>query len=275
MASDKSITANFVLKQYTLITAAGAGGTTDPAPGAYSYDAGTDVAITATPDIGYGLTGWSGDASGTDNPITITMDEDKSITASFIRQYTLTIAAGEGGTTVPTPGSYTHDSGTQVTVTAGNNYGYEFNNWSGDASGTANPITITMDSDKSVTANFSATTTTDGGEAKKKGCFIATAAYGSTLHPHLDILRDFRDSFLLPSDFGSKLVSIYYKYSPSVADLITKYKVLRIIVRINLLPLVALSYFMVHFGPAIATIFLVFIFALPIFFVCFYQKRIK
>jgi hypothetical protein len=275
MGSDKSITANFVLKQYTLTIAAGLGGTTDPAPGAYSYDARTDVAITATPDIGYGLTGWSGDASGADNQITITMDADKSITASFIRQYTLTIAAGDGGTTDPTPGSYKHDSGTQVTVTASHNYGYEFSNWSGGASGTANSITITMDSDKSVTANFSATTTTDGGEAKKKGCFIATAAYGSLLHPYVETLRDFRDKYLMPSRLGRKFIELYYKYSPFLANFVAKYSLLRVAVRISLLPLVALSYFMVHFGPAITTIFLVFIFGIPIFFVCFFRKRMN
>jgi len=273
LASDKSITANFVIKQYTLTIAAGAEGTTVPAPGTYSYDAGTDVAITATPDIGYGLTGWSGDASGTENPITITMDADKSITASFIRQYTLTIAAGAGGITDPAQGNYTHDIGTQVTITASPYYEYEFSNWSGDASGTANPITITMDSDKSVTANFSATATE---EAKKKGgCFIATAAYGSLLHPYVETLRDFRDKYLMPSKVGRMLVSIYYKYSPFLANLIAKYKVLRIVVRINLLPLVAFSYLMLRFGPAITALYLVLIFILPNFFVLFYRRRTK
>jgi uncharacterized repeat protein (TIGR02543 family) len=266
MASDKSITANFVLKQYTLTIAAGTGGTTIPVPGTYSYDAMTDVAITATPDGGYGLTSWSGDAAGTANPLTITMDGDKSITASFIRQYTLTIGAGEGGTTVPTPGSYTHNSGTQVSITAGGQLGYEFSNWTGDASGTTNPITITIDSDKSVTANFIASTATDGGGAtKKKGCFIATAAYGSRLHPYVETLQEFRDKYLMPSRIGRMLVDFYYEYSPYIAELIARHKVLRAVVRLSLLPLIASSYLALRFDPAIASLFLVFIFVLSYF----------
>lgn len=52
------------------------------------------------------------------------------------------------------------------------------------------------------------------------GCFIATAAYGSTLHRYVNILRDFRDRYLLTNELGKKLVSLYYKFSPPVAELI-------------------------------------------------------
>jgi hypothetical protein len=93
-----------------LIIDTGVGGTTDPTPGTYSYDTGTDVAITATPGFHYDFSNWSGDVplgQENDNPITITMDSDKSITPNFIlKQYTLTIAAGPGGTTIPAPGTY-------------------------------------------------------------------------------------------------------------------------------------------------------------------------
>jgi hypothetical protein len=257
-----------------LIINASVGGTTDPTPGTYSYDTGTDVAIAATPDMDYDFSYWSGDVpqgNENDNPITITMASDKSITANFVlKQYTLTIATDTGGTTDPTPGSYTYDSGTQITITATPDSGYEFSNWSGDVSGTTNPIAITMDSDKSVTANFSAT------EAKKKGgCFIATAAYGSLLHPYVETLRDFRDKYLMPSKVGRMLVSIYYKYSPFSANLIAKYKVLGIIVRLNLLPLVAFSYLMLHFGPIITVVLIVFIFILPIFLISFFQRKLR
>ena len=265
MDSDKSITANFVQK-YTLIIEVGTGGGTDPIPGSYDYDPGTQVSITAIPDIGYRFSEWTGDVpSGleNDNPITITMDSNKSITANFIHQYTLTISAGTGGTTNPAPGTYTHDPGAQVSVQAVPNSGYQFSVWTGDASGTTNLITITMDSDKSITANFKATAPSE--EPKKKGgCFIATATYGSSSHPRVDILRDFRDKYLMPSKLGRTLVNLYYKYSPFVAEVITKHKALKIIVRINLLPLVIFSYSMVHFGPIITAIMLVFIFLLPV-----------
>jgi len=66
----------------------------------------------------------------------------------------LTIIAGLGGTTAPSPGTHTYDQGTTVTVRAILNKYYIFNHWSGDLSGSANPETITMNSDKSIKANF-------------------------------------------------------------------------------------------------------------------------
>jgi uncharacterized repeat protein (TIGR02543 family) len=66
----------------------------------------------------------------------------------------LTIAAGPGGTTNPVPGTYTYDEGTSVSITATANSGSLFGGWSGDASGTTNPVTITMNGNKTVTANF-------------------------------------------------------------------------------------------------------------------------
>jgi len=70
------------------------------------------------------------------------------------RQYMLTIAAGTGGTTNPVPGTCTYDQGTSVSITATANPGSCFGHWSGDASGTTNPVTITMNGNKTVTANF-------------------------------------------------------------------------------------------------------------------------
>lgn len=68
----------------------------------------------------------------------------------------LTITYNSSGTTNPSPGSYEYDEGTAVTISANPINGYTFSGWSGDYTGTANPATITMDSDKTITANFSA-----------------------------------------------------------------------------------------------------------------------
>lgn len=184
--------------------------------------------------------------------------------------HTLTLSSTAGGTTNPEPGTYDYDWGTEVAITATPNSGYEFSGWSGDASGATNPITIVMDSDKSITASFSVTT-----EEKKGGCFIATAAYGSLLHSYVRILQDFRDTFLVSNKLGRKLVDLYYKYSPLAAELITKHKTLKVAVKINLLPLVAFSYSMLHLGPIITAVTLVFVFVLPIFFIWFYQRKKK
>ncbi|MCK4782113.1 MAG: hypothetical protein KAV87_00070, partial [Desulfobacteraceae bacterium] len=262
---------------YNLTIETSNGGTTDPSPGIHPHLGGTEVTITALPDDNYRFSGWAGDvppSQENDNPITITMDSDKSVTANFIRQYTLTISTGTGGTTDPSPGSYLCDSATQVTIQAIPNSGYQFSNWSGDASGTTNLIIITMDSDKSITANFTATPPDNGdGDGKKGGCFIATAAYGSSLHPNVKTLRDFRDKYLMSNKLGRKLVDLYYKYSPFLANFIAKHKVLKVAVRISLLPLVAFSYSMDYIGPIITAITLVFIFVFPIFLISFFRRK--
>jgi hypothetical protein len=84
----------------------------------------------------------------------------------------------------------------------------------------------------------------DDGELAS-ACFIATAAYGSSLDPRLDILRDFRDQYLLPNPLGKELVRLYYKCSPPAADFIARHDSLRAVVRVGLLPLLAGSAFFV------------------------------
>ena len=70
------------------------------------------------------------------------------------------------------------------------------------------------------------------------GCFIATAAYGSYMHDDVKILRDFRDEYLLTNNIGSAFVSIYYQYSPPMADYIRENETRRTTTRWLLTPLV-------------------------------------
>jgi PKD repeat protein len=144
--------------QYTLTTnTVGNGSITLDPPGGV-YDEGTVVTLTAVPDVGWQFDHWSGDLSGSQNPTIITMDADKSVTANFSKVwywYTLTVnIVGQGSVTLDPPGG-TYIEGTIVTLTAEPDTGWQFDNWSGDLTGTANPETITMDADKNVTANFS------------------------------------------------------------------------------------------------------------------------
>ena len=67
----------------TLKILASLGGTTNPAPGTYTYEDGSYVEVCALPVQFYAFTGWSGDASGKTNPETIYMNRDKSVTANF------------------------------------------------------------------------------------------------------------------------------------------------------------------------------------------------
>ena len=66
----------------------------------------------------------------------------------------LRINVSQGGSTDPKPGKYFFEFGTNVTVKAIPNSGYQFYEWSGDVKGIKNPITIIIDSDKTIRANF-------------------------------------------------------------------------------------------------------------------------
>ena len=85
-----------------------------------------------------------------------------------------------------------------------------------------------------------------GGTSSGGGCFIATAAYGSLLEPHVVLLREFRDTYLLTNDPGRTFVSFYYTYSPPIADFIAESELLKFMVRMMLLPLVGVSYLLVN-----------------------------
>ena len=69
-------------------------------------------------------------------------------------------------------------------------------------------------------------------------CFIATAAYGTDTAKELDILREFRDTVLLPNSLGAEFVSFYYKTSPPIAGFISRHEVLRTAVRVGFVDLI-------------------------------------
>lgn len=81
-------------------------------------------------------------------------------------------------------------------------------------------------------------TTSESGGGGGGGCFIATAAYGSYLHPEVMALRSFRDRYLLTNLPGRVLVAAYYRTSPPLADFIGEHESARLIVRILLIPII-------------------------------------
>lgn len=141
---------------YTL-TITSTNGTVSKSPNKTAYTAGETVTLTATPASGYSFTGWSGSISGTANPLTITMNSSKSITANFTQvpavTYTLTVSA-VNGTVTKSPNKTSYSAGETVTLTAVPDSGYVFANWYGDASGSANPLPVQMNSNKTIYANF-------------------------------------------------------------------------------------------------------------------------
>jgi uncharacterized repeat protein (TIGR02543 family) len=205
------------------------------------YAAGSTMQLTATASAGYQFSGWTGSATGTGSPVTVTMDAPKSVIASFntlvtinnaapvqvtvtgagcaagtysgtvtlawspgavcsvafpasqisadtrwtfvkwsdesaanprtitaapgavyaiewITEYRLTrsVAPASSGTVSGADGFYAASSTVQLTASPA--AGYQFANWSGSATGSANPISIVMNGPKTVAANFVART---------------------------------------------------------------------------------------------------------------------
>jgi uncharacterized repeat protein (TIGR01451 family) len=130
-----------------------------------AYNQGTSVTLTATTVSGSTFGGWSGACSGTGG-CSVTMDSDKTVTATFnqqVQQYTLTVTkSGTGsGTVTSSPAgincgsdcSEAYNPGAIVTLAATTASGSTFGGWSGACSGTGG-CSVTMDSDKTVTATF-------------------------------------------------------------------------------------------------------------------------
>ncbi len=174
-----SITANFARVNYNLTMAVNGGGNTIPAPGNYSYVNGSVVNITATPNTNWTFVNWttSGNISEIGNPnsnsTTVVVDANKTVTANFALAYTLMVNVTPSGGgkvkvnngTANSSRNYTFLNGTSVTLEAVANSSYEFEEWSGDvtvAQEDDETINITMNSNKTVTANFAATGGGDG-----------------------------------------------------------------------------------------------------------------
>jgi ABC-type transport system substrate-binding protein len=133
------------------------GGTTRPNPGTHHYNKYEQVTITAYPDNGWGFKEWAGDYSGDSSVIGITMDSDKKLVAYFVKlsaklTYVLTTHVDEGGWISPSGGTY--DAAAEVTLSAEAYSGWEFDHWSGTDNNYINPTTVTMQSDRTVTAYF-------------------------------------------------------------------------------------------------------------------------
>jgi hypothetical protein len=81
-----------------------------------------------------------------------------------------------------------------------------------------------------------------------KSCFIATAAFGSDMDQHVQMLRNFRNQFMVPFWIGRKMVKAYYTISPSIAHWIAKHETARTAVRGMLWPILGWAELALRFG---------------------------
>src|SRR5690625_1021146 len=122
----------------------------------YTYE--TVIELTATPETGWTFVRWEDDLEGNENPIDITIDDEKEVTAVFEEnQYTLTVVIeGEGQVSQQVVQSKTTDypHGTTVELTAVPDHGWYFSHWEGDLESEENPEAITVEGETEVTAVF-------------------------------------------------------------------------------------------------------------------------
>ena len=123
-------------------------------------EVGTIASLEAIPEPGYYFAGWMGDLTGSDNPSAIEMDSEKAITANFSRiTYALTIEVNGSGSITPSGNRQDYESGTVVEITAIPDSGWQFDGWNGNVDDQAlATTTVAMDSENTITANFSRNT---------------------------------------------------------------------------------------------------------------------
>jgi len=112
--------------------------------------------LRATPETGWIFSNWSGDASGTANPLNVTINTNKSITANFQTNpsYSLTTQTNGNGSVLLNPPGGIYLSNTVVTATASPANGWVFTGWALDATGNTNPLSITLNTNKVIAAGF-------------------------------------------------------------------------------------------------------------------------
>lgn len=150
------------IASFELNIAIPANGSVTRNPSLVSYDAGTQVTLTAVPATGYQFVRWNGDLSGTENPAVITMDAVRNVSVEFSQvTHTLEVLAQEGGSIMyPDPPIGIVGHGATIEIRAESDDAHDFNGWtilSGDPV-IVNPLQsitdVTLTNDATIQANF-------------------------------------------------------------------------------------------------------------------------
>jgi uncharacterized repeat protein (TIGR02543 family) len=145
--------------QFDLVVDTTEGGSVNTSGGTYNEN--SSVSITATPIAGYEFSGWTGNATGNANPLSVTITGNVNITANFTQSiYSLTVnVEGEGTVSeeIISAGKNPTDylSGSVIQLTAIPEEGWDLYDWkSGSISDTTSPFVIEINESKTVTATF-------------------------------------------------------------------------------------------------------------------------
>lgn len=157
MNSEKNVEALFGTPLNTTVVGSGSILKTPDLP---AFPPGMNIILTAKPGTNAFFGAWGSAAQGKQNPLSFTMTgTNPTVSAIFAalpaNQTTLTLLADAGGSVFATPCTNEYQLGATVSLLASPTPGQTFLGWSGDASGTANPLSIVLDRSKTIRAHFS------------------------------------------------------------------------------------------------------------------------
>lgn len=119
------------------------------------FPAGSCITLTCTADPEHEFTHWSGDAEGSDNPLTLTLERDKSVIGHFVPTYTVVASASGRGTAAVSPQSTRYRVGTVVQLEAIPDRWHAFTGWNDGSTG--NPREVVVESNSVFVASFAPT----------------------------------------------------------------------------------------------------------------------
>jgi len=155
MNSNKTVTAHFTQNQYTLTITINGNGTVTKNPNQAYYTYGQQVILTANADPNWLFDHWSGGLTGSQNPDTLIIDGNESVTAYFVNnQCTLIVNINGNGVVIKNPDQTYYTYGQEVELFAIADSNWLFDHWSGGLTGNQNPDTIVIEQDTTVNAHF-------------------------------------------------------------------------------------------------------------------------
>lgn len=184
MDANKSVQATFVqIPTYSLSLTTFGQGSVEVSPASGRYLEGSSVTLRAQPEEGWGFAGWSGDVSGAQNPLMLTMDATKSVQATFRRIVSFSAATAGGGSITLAPEAGPYLQGDSVTATAQPHRGWQFLYWRGELESTESTIHFALAGNTKIEAVFGTTATFNavGGGSVVAQPTAAIYPYGSTI----------------------------------------------------------------------------------------------
>ena len=157
MERDKTLHAVFGTTLSTTVTG---NGSVQVFPPGGVHPLGTTLCLTAIPQPGTYFGFWGNAATGNTNPLYFTITGPNPTVSSIFAllpadQSALTVLVNGQGHVNANPRANAYPTNQSVTLTAVPDAGQSFLNWSGDASGTQNPLLVSMAQSRVITANFS------------------------------------------------------------------------------------------------------------------------